>query len=67
MFLGQGYKTLKYKDIDTIEQFRFDNEIEILIANDDAAKGIDLEFCPVIVNYDFPYDSVKVEQKNLSL
>ena len=32
VFLGQGYKTLKYKDIDTIEQFRFDNEIEILIA-----------------------------------
>lgn len=63
IFLGQGYKTLKYKDNDTIERFRFDDEVEILIANDDAAKGIDLEFCPVIVNYDFPYDSMKIEQR----
>lgn len=63
IFLGQRFNVIKYKDNDTIEEFRFDDEIEILIANDNAAKGIDLEFCPVIVNYDFPYDSIKVEQR----
>lgn len=63
IFLGQGYNVIKYKDNDTIEQFRFDDNIEVLIANDEAAKGIDLEFCPVVVNYDLPYDSVKIEQR----
>lgn len=63
IILAEGYKTIKYKDVDSIEQFRFDDEIEILVANDKAAKGIDLEFCPVIVNYDLPYDSLKIEQK----
>ncbi len=63
IFLGQGYNTIKYKDNDSIEQFRFDDEIQILIANDEASKGIDLEFCPVVVNYDLPYDSVKIEQR----
>lgn len=63
IFLSQGYNVLKYIDNDTIEQFRFDENIQILIANDEAAKGIDLEFCPVVVNYDLPYDSVKIEQR----
>lgn len=63
IFLGQGYNTIKYKDNDSIEQFRFDDEIQILIANDEASKGIDLEFCPVVVNYDLPYNSVKIEQR----
>lgn len=63
IILGHGYKTIKYKDIDSIEQFRFDDEIEILVANDKAAKGIDLEFCPVVVNYDLPYDTLKIEQR----
>ncbi len=63
IFLGQGYNVIKYKDNDTIEQFRADDDIQILIANDEAAKGIDLEFCPVVVNYDLPYDTLKIEQR----
>ena len=62
-FLQEGYETLKYKDNESIEQFRFFDDAEILIANDEAAKGIDLEFCPVVVNYDLPYDSIKLEQR----
>lgn len=63
IFLAQGYNTIKYKDNDSIEKFRADEEIQILIANDEAAKGIDLEFCPVVVNYDLPYDTLKIEQR----
>lgn len=57
------YNTLKYKDVDTLELFRFDDNVQILIATDEAAKGIDLEFCPVAVNYDLPYDTLKMEQR----
>ncbi len=34
-----------------------------IISDDKVAKGLDLEFCPVIVNYDLPYDSIKIEQR----
>ena len=62
-FKQANFEVIKYKDNESIEQFRFFDNIEILIANDEAAKGIDLEFCPIIVNYDLPYDSIKLEQR----
>lgn len=63
IFLQEGYNTLKYKNNDTIEQFRNYDEVQILIATDEAAKGLDLEFCPVQVNYDSPYNSIIMEQR----
>lgn len=63
IFINEGYNTLKYKDNDTIEQFRNDKEVQILIATDEAAKGLDLEFCPIQVNYDSPYNSIIMEQR----
>lgn len=57
------FNILKYKDNDTLEKFRYDDEVQILVATDLAAKGLDLEFCPVEVNYDVPYNSIIMEQR----
>lgn len=63
IFLREDYNTLKYKDNDSLEKFRADEEIQILIAIDEAAKGLDIEYCPVVVNYDMIYNSIQMEQR----
>jgi len=42
---------------------RFQNEADILIATDLAAEGFNLEFCSLVINYDLPYNALKVEQR----
>ena len=59
----EGYNTLKYKDNDTLEQFRNDDEVQILVTTDASAKGLDIEYCPVVVNYDLLYNSIEMEQR----
>lgn len=59
----EGYNTLKYKDNDTLEQFRNDDEVQILVTTDSSAKGLDIEYCPVVVNYDLLYNSIEMEQR----
>lgn len=51
------------RDYSIIEQFRSDKKIEILLSTDEAAKGLDIEFCPVVVNYDLLYNAVELEQR----
>ena len=43
--------------------FREDKNIQILITNDATAKGLDIEYCPVVVNYDLLYNAVEMEQR----
>lgn len=66
--LSNTYKVLTYsgvnsRDYTVMEQFRNDKNIQILIATDEAAKGLDIEFCPVIINYDLLYNAVELEQR----
>ena len=62
-FLNQAkYKVLLYKGENSIYKFRKD-ESEILVTLDAAAKGLDIEFCPVVVNYDLLYNAVELEQR----
>lgn len=58
-----GYGVLTYKDEKSLERFRNDETIQILICNDAMAKGLDIEFCPVVVNYDLLYNAVQMEQR----
>lgn len=59
----EGFNTLKYKDNNSLEQFRNDDEIQILVTTDTSAKGLDIEYCPVVVNYDLLYNSIEMEQR----
>ncbi len=63
IFSREGYNTLKYKDNETLEKFRADDEIQILVTTDSASKGLDIEYCPIVVNYDLLYNSIEMEQR----
>jgi len=58
----QGYPTITSMESDYIERFRTEGSA-VLIATDTAAKGLDMEFCPVIINYDLLYNAVEMEQR----
>ena len=63
-----GYKVLKYsggnsRDHQIIHTFRTDKSTQILLATDEAAKGLDMEFCPVVINYDLLYNAIEMEQR----
>ncbi|MEZ5252548.1 MAG: helicase-related protein [Microthrixaceae bacterium] len=46
----------------TIDAFRAD-EFQILLSSEVGSEGLDFEFCNVIVNYDLPWNPMKVEQR----
>ena len=58
----QKFRVLTYKDDSSIAQFRT-GPAEVLLTLDAAAKGLDMEFCPAVVNYDLLYNAVEMEQR----
>lgn len=62
LLTGQGYNVICYHKLDAMKRFRTEKSA-ILLATDTAAKGLDMEFCPVVVNYDLLYNAVEMEQR----
>lgn len=50
----------KYRQID---QFRDDPSTQVLLSSEVGSEGIDLQFCSVLVNYDLPWNPMRVEQR----
>ena len=48
---------------DVIDDFREDDTIRVLLSSEVASEGVDLQFCRVLVNYDLPWNPMKVEQR----
>ncbi len=46
-----------------IDRFRKSTDIRILLASEVASEGVDLQFCSLIVNYDLPWNPMKIEQR----
>jgi superfamily II DNA or RNA helicase len=46
-----------------ISQFREDSARRVLLSSEVGAEGLDLQFCRVLVNYDLPWNPMKVEQR----
>ncbi|NLJ10862.1 MAG: DEAD/DEAH box helicase [Treponema sp.] len=46
-----------------IESFAKDNGPNILISSEVGAEGIDLQFSHIIINYDLPWNPMKLEQR----
>lgn len=63
LLISKGYNVIKYTDENALKRFREDKKIQILICNDTVAKGLDIEYCPVVVNYDLLYNAVEMEQR----
>ena len=43
------------------ESFR--NDMKIMIATESAAEGVNLQFCPMVINYDLPWNPQRIEQR----
>lgn len=48
---------------EVIAQFRDDQKLRVLLSSEVASEGVDLQFCRVLVNYDLPWNPMKVEQR----
>lgn len=52
----------KSKD-EILDQFREDCNIRLLLSSEIGSEGIDLQFCRVVINYDLPWNPMRVEQR----
>lgn len=46
-----------------VSAFRNENRSRLLICTDVASEGVDLQFCRLIVNYDLPWNPMRIEQR----
>jgi len=46
-----------------IDEFRESLEHQVLLSSEVASEGVDLQFMRVVVNYDLPWNPMKVEQR----
>ena len=51
----------------TVERFRDNPEIKILLSSEVGSEGLDFQFCNVMFNYDLPWNPMRVEQRDRSL
>ena len=46
-----------------LRRFRTDHSIRVLLSSEVGSEGIDLQFCRVLVNYDLPWNPMRIEQR----
>lgn len=46
-----------------VSSFRQDHTCRVLVCTDVAAEGVDLQFCRLVVNYDLPWNPMRIEQR----
>lgn len=44
-------------------QHRFASDAQVLVSTDAGGEGLNLQFCHVVVNYDLPWNPMKIEQR----
>ena len=58
-----SYYTITGSSPYSIEHFRNRKKFAVLITTDTAAKGLDMEFCPLVINYDMLFNAIEMEQR----
>lgn len=64
-----GYKSVmiygdsKINKFDVLNQFKFDDSIEVLLSSEVGSEGLDMQFCNCLVNYDLPWNPMVIEQR----
>ena len=48
---------------DIIEDFKESAELHVLLSTEVGSEGLDFQFCDTIVNYDLPWNPMRVEQR----
>lgn len=46
-----------------IDSFKANKGCRILLSSEVASEGVDLQFCRVLINYDLPWNPMKIEQR----
>lgn len=46
-----------------LTRFREDPHVDILLASEVGSEGVDLQFCWALINYDLPWNPMRVEQR----
>ena len=46
-----------------LHQFEKDPSARILLSSEVASEGVDLQFCNIVVNYDLPWNPMRIEQR----
>lgn len=46
-----------------IERFRDSRDTRVLLTSEVSSEGVDLQFCSLVVNYDMPWNPMKIEQR----
>lgn len=62
--LNENYAVVVYngsKSFDAIKRFK--EQAEVLISTDNGAKGFNLQDAAVVIHYDLPYNTLKIEQR----
>ena len=62
--LNKRYHTVLYNgtaNYDTIREFK--EKAEVLISTDNGAKGFNLQDAAIVIHYDLPYNTLKMEQR----
>lgn len=44
-------------------QCSFAEEARVLVSTDAGGEGLNLQFCHVVINYDIPWNPMKLEQR----
>lgn len=57
------YGGLKESKQDAINRFRESPTTKILLASEVASEGVDLQFASFLINYDLPWNPMRVEQR----
>lgn len=60
MLLWGGQKQTKQE---VIEEFASRGDARVLVATEVASEGVDLQFCKVLINYDLPWNPMRIEQR----
>jgi len=48
---------------DAIDRFRDTPETKMLLSSEVVSEGVDLQFCRTLINYDLPWNPMKIEQR----
>jgi len=51
-------------DKDTaVQEFRNAEDVRVMLASEVLSEGVDLQFCSALINYDLPWNPMRVEQR----
>src|SRR5262245_39754826 len=47
----------------SVQRFRNDGNVRFMVSTESGGEGINLQFCHVLVNYDLPWNPMRIEQR----